>query len=117
MVDLGLMEKRMEATVVYWGYIGIMENKLGAIFFRLTSPPRESSHLRRVVLILSSLLYGGIGGLQVLDSWMVLPRLSNVGRVRQIRSSPVSVATQLRQLTAVALKQDEQNMSPHTPRQ
>ena len=26
--NIGIMEKEMEATIVYWGYIGIMENKL-----------------------------------------------------------------------------------------
>ena len=25
---IGLMERKMEATVVYWGYIGIMERKM-----------------------------------------------------------------------------------------
>ena len=25
---IGIMEKEMETTIVYWGYIGIMENKM-----------------------------------------------------------------------------------------
>ena len=25
---IGIMEKKMEATILYWGYIGIMENKM-----------------------------------------------------------------------------------------
>ena len=29
-VILGLMEKKMEATMVYWGYMGIMEKKMEA---------------------------------------------------------------------------------------
>ena len=24
----GIMEKKMDTTIVYWGYIGIMENKM-----------------------------------------------------------------------------------------
>ena len=29
---IGIMEKRMEATIVYWGYIGIMEKKNGSYY-------------------------------------------------------------------------------------
>ena len=25
---MGIMEKKMETTIVHWGYIGIMENKM-----------------------------------------------------------------------------------------
>ena len=25
---IGIMENQMETTIVYWGYIGIMENKM-----------------------------------------------------------------------------------------
>ena len=28
--NIGIMEKEMEATIVYWGNIGIMENKMEA---------------------------------------------------------------------------------------
>ena len=27
---MGIMEKKMEATIVYWGYMGIMEKKMEA---------------------------------------------------------------------------------------
>ena len=27
---MGIMEKKMETTIVLWGYIGIMENKMEA---------------------------------------------------------------------------------------
>ena len=29
-VILAMLEKKMETTIVYWGYIGIMENKIEA---------------------------------------------------------------------------------------
>ena len=28
---IGMMEKKMETTIVYWGYIGIMEKKMETI--------------------------------------------------------------------------------------
>ena len=32
---IGIMEKKMEATIVYWGNIGIMENKMEATILGL----------------------------------------------------------------------------------
>ena len=29
---IGIMENKMETTIVYWGYIGIMENKNGIYY-------------------------------------------------------------------------------------
>ena len=28
MINMGIMEKKMETTIVYWGYIGITEKKM-----------------------------------------------------------------------------------------
>ena len=30
---IGIMEKEMETTMVYWGYIGIMENKMETMVY------------------------------------------------------------------------------------
>ena len=35
---IGIMEKKMESTIIYWGYIGIMEKKMettGILGFRV----------------------------------------------------------------------------------
>ena len=44
---MGIMEKKMEATIVYWGYIGIMEKKM-----ETTSAWRKSGGIQRPSLVL-----------------------------------------------------------------
>ena len=35
---IGIMENKMEAAIVYWGYIGIMENKMDTTIVYSESP-------------------------------------------------------------------------------
>ena len=32
----GIMEKKMETTIAYWGYIGMMKEKNGSYYLRFT---------------------------------------------------------------------------------
>ena len=40
---LGIMEKRMETTIVYWGYLGIMEKRMETTIEHLPCNPYRAA--------------------------------------------------------------------------
>ena len=50
---IGIMEKKMETTIVYWGYIGIMEKKMETTIVYYvckvapTTPPKSTKLIAR----------------------------------------------------------------------
>ena len=45
---IGIMEKKMKTTIVYWGYIGIMEKKMETTMRQLGTDPRAELEVSKV---------------------------------------------------------------------